>query len=224
MSSQAPASDDRRAPTTKPAGPNARRQELSTGPQAVRTRTKVRKWRTKTGGHAPKPAAAGSKPPKAVLKRRAAAANVRKQHAAAAAVAALPSGLAETAQGRQLVFSPERRGPDAARQKAEREARKLLEKVQWHTDKGRWKEAAAMLAGALRHPALRLLLPAAGVQLMEDCGAHCPRARVCSTRSTPTCALKSGMWYGPKPHSVVVPAEQVLHASFEMRPAAHYAF
>ena len=31
--------------------------------------------------------------------------------------------------------------------------------------------------------------------------------------------VASRRWYGPNPHSVTVPAEQVLHASFEMVPA-----
>ena len=124
LSAPQPASAARRAPATKPAGqPNARRREVSTDPQAVRTRKKVRKWRTKTGGQAPTSAAAARPTPKAVRKRR----------ADAAAADAVPELTGSTASGRQAAFASEDRSDEAARQAVERDVRNTLKVALRHS-------------------------------------------------------------------------------------------
>ena len=80
----------------------------------------------------------------------------------------LPKDLGATTAGRHSAFAREGRKADAARQAAERQQRKLSDLIKRHLAKGRYSIAAAALGGAVRDPAVRPLLRAAGLILSED--------------------------------------------------------
>ena len=84
----------------------------------------------------------------------------------AAATQDLPKDMG--AESRRSAFAKEGRSQDAARQALDRSARAILEPVHKHMNKGDYDKAAAALGAAVRHPDIRALLAAAGINLSED--------------------------------------------------------
>lgn len=82
-----------------------------------------------------------------------------------AKAADLPKDIGATAASRHAAFDG---SADSARQKAEYHVRIAMEHVGKLSCKGKHEEAAATLGGLVRHPDVRPLLVAAGVQLSED--------------------------------------------------------
>lgn len=83
----------------------------------------------------------------------------------------LPKDLGATAAGRNTAFAREGRNPNAVRQAAERQVRNGVAPIKRHLKKGRKKEAAAMLGGLARDPAVRPLLEASDTVLINRAAA-----------------------------------------------------
>ena len=113
----------------------------------------VKAWRKKTGGKSANTKPASKKEAKQLLAKT----------QAAAAIDALPKGSGATAKGRAAAFKSGKRTEYSAEQAYRRTVRASVESVSTLAGKGKHAQAAAVVGGFCRHPAVAPYLPAADV-------------------------------------------------------------